>query len=197
MTVVVDESLAGPGTPRRLDQIRSSERAQQVIASADILVVQPQPGWVAAPAFNSYLDGERGGTNNTDCLDSAKDEYSAYADEYFDLLLELVNPGTIIRVATTASWGPDGFYPTLRRDDPEALFAFIETVVAIMEEGERAASARGILTFDVGAAFNGPTYTELAPDDYLVGDRLHLAERGSEVVAELLHELGYEGSVAG
>jgi hypothetical protein len=118
MTVVVDESLAGPGAPRRLDQIRSSERAQQVIASADILVVQPQPGWVAAPAFNSYLHGECGGTNNTDCLDSAKDEYSAYANEYFDLLLELVNPGTIIRVATTASWGPDGFYPRFDETTP-------------------------------------------------------------------------------
>ena len=67
----------------------------------------------------------------------------------------------------------------------------------MMKETEKAASSRGILTIDVSAAFNGPTYKDLAPDDYLVADRIHLAERGSEVVAELLHELGYEPTVTG
>ena len=195
VSVVLDESLAGPGTPRRLDQILGSESAQDVIVSAEILIVQPQPGWAAGPGFNAYFAGECGGEDNTDCLVSLADEYSAYANEYFDLLLDLVAPGTIMRVASTASWGPDGFYPNLREDDPEVLFLFIDTVVAMMKKSEHAAAARGIPTIDVSAAFNGPDYKEPAPDDYLVADRLHLDRKGSEIVAELLDELGYEPTV--
>jgi len=195
VTVALDESLAGPGTPRRLDQLVGSDSARDVVASAEILIVQPQPGWAAGPAFNAYFAGECGGEANTDCLVSLAEEYSAYANEYYDVLLDLVAPGTIIRVASTASWGPEGFYPNLREDEPEVLFLFIDAVVAMMEESERAAETRGIPTIDVSAAFNGPDYREPAPDDYLVADRLHLDHRGSEIVVELLHELGYEPTV--
>jgi hypothetical protein len=195
VTVVVEQSMAGPGSPRRLDQIKNSERSQNVISSAEILVVQPQPGFAARPVFTAYLDGECGGEDNTECFAVAAEEYLAYSNEYFDLLLDLAEPGTIIRVAVTASWGPDGFYPELREEDPEALDAMIEGILTIMTEAENAAAARGILTIDVSAAFNGPTYRDTAPEDYLVADRIHLAEKGSQVVAELLHQLGYEPTV--
>jgi hypothetical protein len=192
MAIVVDESLAASGTPRRLDQIKDSASAQDVIRSAEILVVQPQPGFVAEPVFSAYLDGECGGELNTECFAAAAEEYLSYSNEYFDLLLELVKPGTIIRVAVTGTWGPDGFYPELRENGPEALFGLIEGIHAIMTGTENAAVARGIPTIDVSAAFNGPTYRDLAPPDYLVADRLHLADKGSQVVAELLHQLGYD-----
>ena len=81
------------------------------------------------------------------------------------------------------------------KEDPEALDAMIEGILTIMTEAENAAAARGILTIDVSAAFNGPTYRDTAPEDYLVADRIHLAEKGSQVVAELLHQLGYEPTV--
>lgn len=190
--VVVDESLAASGPPRRLDQIKDSERSQDVIRSAEILVVQPQPGFAAEPVFRAYFDGECGGEDNSECFAAAAEAYRSYSNEYFDLLLELVNPGTIVRVAVTGTWGPDGFYPELRENDPEALFALIAGIHTIMTETENAAAARGIPTIDVNAAFNGSTYRELAPLDYLVADRLHLADKGSEVVAELLHQLGYD-----
>ena len=194
-TVVLNQSLAGPGTPRRLDQLLESASAQDVIASAEILVVQPQPGWAAGPAFNSYFDGECGGEANTDCLDSLVDEFSVYTNDYFDLLLDLVAPETIIRIANTATWAPEGFYPQLREDDPDTLFRFIDAVAAMMKESEKAAARRGIPTIDVSAAFNGTDYHQPAPDDFLVTDRLHLAENGSRIVAELLHRLGYQPTV--
>lgn len=194
-SVALDESLAGTGTPRRLDQILNSESAQDVIASAEILVVQPQPGWAAGPAFNAYFAGECGGEANADCLASLADEFSTYTNEYFDVLLDLVAPGTIIRVASTATWAPEGFYPNLREDDPDTLFLFIDAVAAMMKESEKAAAARGIPTVDVSAAFNGREYIEPAPGDYLVADRLHLDTKGSEIVAELLHGLGYRPTV--
>ena len=196
-SVLLDESLAQSTALRRLDQIQSSESAQEVIASAEILIVQPMPGWAAGPAFNAYFAGECGGEDNTECLASLAGEYAAYANEYFDLLLELVAPGTILRVVSTASWGPEGFYPELREDDPEVLFLLIDAVVGMMKESESAARARGILTIDVGAAFNGLTYKEPAPDDYLVADRLHLDTKGSKIVAQLLDELGYEPTATG
>ncbi len=194
-SVVVDQSLAGPGTPRRMDQLLESDSARDVIASAEILVVQPQPGWAAGPAFNSYFGGECGGEANTDCLVAIVDDFRAYTNEYFDLLLDLVEPGTIIRVANTATWAPEGFYPTLRKEDPDTLFRFIDTVAAMMLESEQAAKERNILVIDVSAAFNGPDYHAPAPADFLAADRLHLAEKGSEVVAELLHQLGYQPTV--
>lgn len=196
VSVVVDESLAGPGTPRRLDQLLRSDSARDVIASAEILVVQPQPGWAAGPAFNDYFAGECGGDDNTDCLESLAVAFGSYAAEYFDLLLDLAPPGTIIRVVSTASWAPEGYYPNLREDDPESLARLTAAVVSMMQESERAAAERGIPTIDVGAAFNGPDYQQPAPEGYLVPDRLHLDHRGSEIVAELLHELGYEATVS-
>lgn len=193
--VALDRSLAGPGTPRRLDQISRSESAQAAITSAEILVVQPQPGWAAGPAFDAYLRGDCGGEANTDCLTALPDEFHAYANDYFDLLLDLVAPGTLIRVANTATWAPEGFYPDLREDDPNTLFRFIDAVAGMMQGSREAAAARGIPTIDVSAAFNGSDYHQQAPDDYLVADRVHLAEQGSQIVAELLHQHGYEATV--
>jgi hypothetical protein len=197
ISVVLNQSLAGPGTPRRLDQLLESESARDLIASADILVVQPQPGWAAGPAFNSYFNGECGGETNTDCLVALADKFRAYTDEYFDVLLDLVEPGTIVRVTNTATWAPEGFYSTLREEDPDTLFRFIDAVAAMMKESEEAAEERNIPVIDVSAAFNGPDYHTPAPDDFLVADRLHLAEKGSEVVAELLQQLGYQPTIPG
>lgn len=194
-SVVLNQSLAGPGTPRRLDQLLESEPARDVIVSAEILVVQPQPGWAAGPAFNSYFDGECGGESNTDCLVAVADDFGAYVDEYYDVLLDLAEPGTIIRVTNTATWAPEGFYPTLREDDPDTLARFVDAVAAMMRESKQAAEARNIPVIDVSAAFNGPDYHAPAPDDFLVADRIHLAQKGSAIVAELLHELGYQPTI--
>ena len=137
----------------------------------------------------------RVGAAGLQCFRDTATDYRAYTDEYLDLLVSLAQPGTIIRVARTATWGPDGFYPDLRVDDPAALTDFIGLMIAMMEEVRSSADAREIPSIDVGAAFNGPEYTELAPDDYLVADRLHLADTGSQVVAQLLADLGFEPTI--
>jgi hypothetical protein len=188
--VVVDETLAGPGTPRRLAQLEKSDDAQDTIRAADVLVIQPQAGDAAMPMFNDLLNGECVLVPR-DCFAPHVTDYRDYVEEYFDLVLELAKEDALIRIVSAASWAPDGFYSSQIRDDPDLRPILIGGVVALMDEARVAAEARGLAFIDVNAAFNGPDYLDVAPDEYLRSDLLHLAEPGSRVVADLLHDVGY------
>jgi hypothetical protein len=186
--VVVDKSLARPGQGPRLPVIKDDPDAHALIRSADIIVVQPEPGFIARFA-TQYLAGECGESNQ--CFREAADEYRVFLEEYVNLVLEHADPESAIRLVTTGTWGIDAFYGSTRENDPEAHADLVGVVVLIMEELKAVAAERGIPVADVNAAFNGDDYLQLAPDEYLVADGMHLADAGSEVVAALLNDLGY------
>jgi hypothetical protein len=193
--VVVDTSVTGTGVPR-LGHLKENDAARQAVGAADVLVVQPQAGFAARPMFDELLTGECG-SRHEDCFAPHVAAYGEYVGEYFDLLLELAKEGTLVRIVSAATWAPDGFYSTQIRDDPDLRPILIGGVVALMGEAQDAATARGFPFVDVNAAFNGPDYLDVAPDEYLRSDGLHLAEPGSRVVADLLHEVGYDSSSVG
>jgi hypothetical protein len=192
--VEYDASLAGTGVPSRLEWIQASDTARETIGAADLIVVQPQPGWVAAPMFDSYLNEDCGGTTNTDCFTATAKTYRQYMDDYLDLITDLIGPETVIRVVLTGSWALEGFYPGLRTSDPDQFRGLTDGLRLLMEQAAGAAEQRGIAVLDVNSAFNGTDYQHATPDGYLVGDDIHLAELGSEQVAELLDSLGYEAT---
>ncbi len=187
----LDLAVAGSGP--RLDVIKDSETAHQLIRSAEVIVLEPEPG-AAADAWSAFFGDECGGDDGLQCFRDTAMKHRTFVDEYLDLLAELAQPGAIVRVALTYTWPLDGYRPSLREDDPDVFGILIDGVVAMRDEAEASAHERGIPTIDVGAAFNGPDYRELAPARYLVSDRVHLAEEGSQVVANLLHDLGYEAT---
>ena len=193
--VELHSDLAVAGGGPRLGVIKDSEVALDLIRDAEVIVIQPEPG-AAASAWNSYFAGECGGDECLQCFRDSASAHRDFVDEYLDLLLELVQPGTIIRAVRTYTWGPDGFEPSLREDDPETLNVLIHGLVAMSNEAELSAVEHGIPTVDAGATFNGPDYRDLAPEDYLQSDRVHLADEGSRVVADLLDALGYEPTIA-
>lgn len=187
--VVVDKSLARPGQGPRLPVIKDDLDARALIRSAGIIVVQPEPGFVARFA-NQYLNGECGESN--ECFAEAADEYRAFLEEYVDLILENSDAGAAIRLVTSGTWGIDAFYSWAVEDDPQTRADLVGVLVLMMEQLKEVAAERGIPVADVNAAFNGDDYLQVAPDGYLVADGMHLAEAGSEVVAALLDDLGYD-----
>lgn len=188
--VELDTSLARAGAGPRLDAIRDNDGAHARIRAADIIVVQPEPGFAAAP-MRSYLAGTCGGVANTDCFTAAADEYRTFVTEYLDLIESLATEEAVIRIITTGTWGIDGFHPQLREEDTTKLHDLIGLVDELMAVVESEALARSIPLVDVNTAFNGPDHRQLAPDGYLRADRLHLDDAGSAVVAQLLTEAGF------
>lgn len=186
----LDTSLAAGGAGPRLPVIRDDENAHDRIRAADIVVVQPEPGFVGAP-MNQYLAGVCGGDSNTDCFAPAADDYRGYVTEYLDLIVSLASDDAEIRVITTGTWGIDGFHPRLRAEDPAKLHDLIDLVDQFMAVVTSEANSRGIAVIDVNTAFTGSDHRQLAPDGYLVADGLHLDDAGSEVVAQLLVETGF------
>lgn len=186
----LDTSLAAGGASPRLDVIRGDPRAHARIHAADVIVVQPEPGFAAAP-MSAYLAETCGGDANTACFATAADDYRTYVAEYLDLITSLSTDQTAIRVVLTGTWGIDGFHPRLREEDPATRHDLIALVDELMAVVESEAQARSIPVIDVNTAFNGPDHRQPAPDDYLVADRLHLDDAGSVVVAQLLAEAGF------
>lgn len=187
----LDTSLAAFGGGPRLHAIRDNDEAKSKISEADILVIQPQPGFAAAPPMRAYMNGSCGGDQNTDCFTAAAEDYETYVEEYLDLIASLVAEDTPVRVITTGTWGMDAFHPRLRAEDPTKLDDLIGLVSMLMTVVESEAQERAIPVIDVNTAFNGPDHRQLAPDDYLISDGMHLADAGSAVVAQLLAEAGF------
>lgn len=191
--VVADKTVTGTGVPR-LDFLEQNDWARETVGAADVVVVQPQAGFAARPMFEELLMGgcESG---HEDCFAPHLAAYRSYVEDYFDLLLELIGETAMVRIVSAASWAPDGFYTSQIEDDPDLRPILIGGVIAMMDEVRAAATARGLVFVDVNAAFNGPDYLDVAPDEYLKSDRLHLSEAGSLVVADLLHDVGYESTL--
>jgi hypothetical protein len=188
--VIADKTVTGTGGPR-LGFLEQYDWARDTVRTADVVVVQPQAGFAARPMFEEFLTGECD-SGHEDCFAPHIAAYRSYVEEYFDLLHELVSDTAMVRIVSAASWAPDGFYTSQIENDPGLRAILIGGVVAMMDEARAAAEEHGLVFVDVNAAFNGPDYLDVAPDEYLKADGLHLSEAGSLVVAELLHDAGYE-----
>ena len=180
--------IAG-STTNRLEYLRTTQSAQALLADAEIVVVEPQPGPATAPGMTAYEAGTCGGTDNQECFRQAQADFEVYVAALFDELIALTPDDATIMATLVAAWGPAAYRPGIEEDDPERHRVFVDHVIALQEISAAAAFERGIPTVDVSLAFNGPDYYQPAPDTYLLPDRAHLTEAGSRVVAELLFAL--------
>ncbi|MGI9623709.1 MAG: hypothetical protein ACR2PK_12800 [Acidimicrobiales bacterium] len=183
-------------TSNRLEYIRTHDAAQGLLAGAEIVVVEPQPGPSTEPGMGLYLAGECGGPDNQECFRIAQADFGLYVGELFDELIARTPAETTIVATLVGTWGSAGFNPGIEETDPDAHRAFVDHLVALQDLGAAAAAERGIATVDVSLALTGPDYYQPVPNAYLTPDRLHLTQEGSEVVAELLRSLSASAPAA-
>jgi hypothetical protein len=176
-------------TSNRLEHLRTDAASQDLLAEAEIVVVEPQPGVPASAAWTPYLAGDCGGDDGLACFHTAQADFELYVGGLFDELITLTPDKTTIVASLVGTWGVEAFNPTLVEDDPETHRLFVEHIVALQGISAAAAAERGIGSVDVSVAFSGPDYDEPVPDWYLEIDDTHLTDEGSRVVAELLHGL--------
>lgn len=189
--VLVDGDVCFGGCTS-LTKIRASERLQGLIAGAEVIVVQPQPGRVVAPLWRTYLDGECGGSDGRECFRHAETDFRTYVEELFDEVIALGDDAAMIRATrATGTWAIDAFHRGLRNTDPETYDLFLENMLTLSDHVAEAAAERCILALDVDAIMSGPDYRQPVAADYS-SDGLHPSTEASRVIAEALDALGYQ-----
>jgi len=171
----------------------TSDRAKSELAGADVVIIEsPLSGlWMSviiAAGIEGFDPADCGGDDNQQCLRDSLTEYKDGVEEIFSLLTEAVDPSeTLIRAVDGSSILVEDQLAadTLRVTNPyfqEAQEFFAET-----------AAKYGIPTAQVFAEFNGPDGTDDPQDRRLIGiDRVHPNEAGALLIAELIHDLGYD-----
>lgn len=176
-------------TMNRLEYLRTHDAAQDLLADAEIVVVQPQPGPPSLAAWGPYFAGECGGADDQECFRTALADFDLYIGELFDELIAATRDDTVIMATLVGAWGVAAFNPGIAEDDPDAYRILVNHVINLQQLAAAAAADRGIATVDVSLAFHGPDYHQPAAEAYLLPDRTHPSDEGSRVVAELLHGL--------
>lgn len=179
-----------------LDRIRASEELRGLIGEAEVVVVQAQPGGFVSAAWRSYSLGDCGGEDGFACFRKAEDDFRIHVEELLDEVTGASQPGAIVRaMRATGTWVIDYYNPGLSDTDPDRFDAFLENTLILSTHVAEAAADRCILALDVNAIMSGTDYRQPLNPDYS-NDGSHPSKEGSRVIAEALHDLGYEPRVA-
>lgn len=176
-------------TSNRLEHMRTDVASRELLADAQIVVVEPQPGPPASAAWVPYLAGECGGADDRECFRAAQADFALYVGDLFDELVALAPEDATIVAPIVGTWGVDAYNPDLRDDSPATHRLFVEHMATLQKIAAAAAVGRGIGWVDVSRAFSGPVYERVVDERYFEADRTHLTDEGSRIVAELLHGL--------
>jgi len=189
------------GTKGPLNAILGSATVQDEIRAADVILVQPQPGWVVLPALRAYFLDRCGGDDNRDCLRQAVADYRVYTGQLLDELSSLSGPETLLRVVPSDAqvirhWRPgsltggaiDETYD-LQAEDPESFAVVISWFHDLMGAAMQAAADRCVPVWDSNAYFSDSNYDSPPPSQYF--DGFALTPDGELVVANHVHGLGY------
>ncbi len=188
--VHVNVRLPGMGpccSPPVIAEYLTSDQAKSELAGADVVIIEsPNSGLAYSAATVAGFDvldpADCGGDDNQQCLRDSLAEYKTGVEEIFSLLTEAVDPSeTLIRAVEGYGLASD----TSQITNPywqEAHEFFAET-----------AATYGIPTAHVFAEFVGPDGTDDPQDRGLIGsDQVHPTEAGALLIAELIHDLGYD-----
>ncbi|MBC7633495.1 SGNH/GDSL hydrolase family protein [Aeromicrobium sp.] len=194
--------LLGMTIPDAQSMVASDEKARQVIADADVIIVQtgfnnviPDP--TTGIGCGGSLDGGVDvwvSTTTTECLDAG---VATYGDLYQDMLNQLKElrdgKSTVVVVMNTV----DG---NIAPDDPNGMLAYFQPDKQewakqwTVEQYERwnamladEARAAGASLVDLYHAFNGPDGT--TPFGSLSVDGAHPSQEGNDLIARMLAEV--------
>ncbi|MDJ0925423.1 MAG: SGNH/GDSL hydrolase family protein [Acidimicrobiia bacterium] len=187
-----NHTVGGQATHDFLEQLQTNDRLRADLAEADvILFLIPNDEWKEPCNTIMGYDGrdpaDCGGDDGLQCLRSVAANYRAMAELAFEELMTLTDPSeALIRVMD--------YYVFTPGEDDEAA---VETLGPLWQESqeyiEKAAARYGIPVAQVFDEFMGPVGTRIPEQKGLVSpDGIHLTTEGSELIAQLIRELGYE-----
>jgi len=166
------------------------------LAHADLIVIQPQPGFNVLPFWRSYTAGECGVSDSRDCIRQSGVSYRTYVNELLDAVLQLAPPETAVRVVLANAhgarmWNGSGmdFTFDLQAVDPDLFDVFVDQYRQIMGQAAEAAAVRCIPVWDANAFFLGPDYRGHYPPRY-TSDGAHPSAEANRLIAEHLLALG-------
>ncbi len=185
-----DETVGGGRADEALERIRSDEPLRALLAQADVITVDPAIDEMRVPMVTFAGEGGCGGVDGQDCfretLPGVKAAWEGLLDELVELRspsqadLIVIVPGAWLAEYACGSWGSACW-------EVEAGY-----VVELLRFWSEAAAERGLKVANTLEALHGPGVFEAPVDrDYLQSDRLHLTDAASQIIADLLRELGY------
>lgn len=173
------------------------------LARADLVVIEPQPGFIVLPFWRSYTAGECGGNDGRECIRQSVVDYGTYVDELLDTVLQLASPNAAIRVVLANAhgvrmWNGAGmdFAYDLEAVDPDLFDAFVGQYHEIMGQAAEAAAERCIPVWDANAFFVGPDYRGHYPPQY-TSDGAHPSAEANRLIAEHILAIGSDPRTPG
>lgn len=186
-----------------IERFTSQPAVAADLANADLIVIEPQPGFNVLPFWQSYTAEECGGSDNRDCIRQSAASYRTYVNELFDAVLQLAPRDAVIRVVLANAHGVrmwDGSGMDFRYDleavDPVLFDVFVEQYREIMGQAAEAAADRCIPVWDANAFFVGPDYRGHYPPQY-TSDGAHPSLEANRLIAEHILALGSDPSTPG
>lgn len=179
------KAVNGQEPEKLLANLRSDKELRQLIRDAEAVVFDFSPGW-SNSAELKYLVGTCKGDDNQDCLREALETAKADWTEMADLFAELTSGKPVVfHTFIFGDWPYDGYYKD--KLTPEQRTVMLGNFHELQAYQESDALARGMFVHhafpdDVG---------DPPPAEYLQADNLHLSDKGSLVIANLLREAGY------
>ena len=187
-----DQTVGGEHSDEMLDRIRTSLTLRADLAEADVITVlipndELGEPMMTAAGFEGRDPSECGGDDNQQCFRDALDAYAANTEAIFAELVGLADPDTVLIRAMDSYLL---FVPTLREN------GLLETVQPYWEQGNRdvetVAASYGIPTAAVYDTFMGADGSrDPVAAGFVQADEQHPTPAGAELIAELVHGLGY------
>ena len=183
-------SKSGWSSEGVLRALRTDEKLRQNLRDADAITFIV-PRFVFQVPAETYLlspPGSCGGADNQDCLRQALKLFEADVDAIIAEIVALRSPSdALIRAMDAHTYWPVA--ESKQKGTFEGLNGYWKAANDYLLQ---AASAYGIPVARVNEAFNGPNGDEDPRDrGYVIPDALHPSEKGADLMAELIRELGY------
>jgi hypothetical protein len=186
-----DVSKDGWNSEGTLRALRTDEKPRQDLCNADVITFIV-PRWGFRVPIETYLmgpPGSCGGADNQDCLRQASKQFEADTDAIIAEIVSLRSPSD----ALIRTFDAHTYWPVAESKQKGVFEGLNRYWQAANEYLIKVAGEHGIPVARVSQAFNGPNGDQDPMDNgYVIADHLHPSEKGFDVIAKLIRELGYE-----
>jgi hypothetical protein len=186
-----DVSKDGWNSEGMLRALRTDGKLRQDLRNADV-ITSIVPRWGLRVPIETYLmgpPGSCGGADNQDCLRQASKQFEADTDAIIAEIVSLRSPSD----ALIRTFDAHTYWPVAESKQKGVFEGLNRYWQAANEYLIKVAGEHGIPVARVSQAFNGPNGDQDPMDNgYVIADHLHPSEKGFDVIAKLIRELGYE-----